>query len=81
MTVREVTMIELNDEQAGALKQGYPVRVFVPEFGRDVVVVLAGRRESTESVLQETLEEIREQAALSELGRRSAGSWAKENPF
>ena len=53
-------MIELTDEQANVLKQGYPVRVFVPEFGGDVVVVLAAQRESTESVLQETLDEIRE---------------------
>jgi len=72
-------MIELTDEQANVLKQGYPVRVFVPELGGDVVV-LAAQRESTESVLQETLDEIREQAALSELGRRAAVSWMKENP-
>ncbi|MGO9273442.1 MAG: hypothetical protein ACLQOO_24925 [Terriglobia bacterium] len=73
-------MIELTDEQASVLKQGYPVRVSVPELGGDVVVVLAAQRESTESVLQETLDEIREQAALSELGRRAAASWMKENP-
>jgi len=73
-------MIELTDEQANVLKQGYPVRVFVPELGGDVVVVLAAQRESTESVLQETLVEIREKAALSELGRRAAVSWMKENP-
>ncbi len=73
-------MIELTDEQANVLKQGYPVRLFVPELGGDVVVVLAAQRESTESVLQETLDEIREQAALSELGRRAAASWMKENP-
>jgi hypothetical protein len=67
--LKEVTMIELTDEQAGVLRQGYPVRVFVPELGGDVVVVLAAQRESTESVLQETLDEIREKAALSKLGR------------
>jgi len=72
-------MIELTDEQASVLKPGYPVRVLVPELGGDVVV-LAAQRESTESVLQETLDEIREQAALSELGRRAAVSWMKENP-
>ena len=43
-------MIELTDKQASVLKQGYPVRVFVPELGEDVVVVLAAQRESTESV-------------------------------
>ena len=74
-------MIELTDEQASVLKQGYPVRVFVPELGGDVVVVLAAQRESTESVLQETLDEIREKAALSQLGRRAAVSWMKENPY
>ena len=67
-------MIELTDKQASVLKQGYPVRVFVPELGEDVVVVLAAQRESTESVLQETLDEIREKAAFSELGRRAAVS-------
>ena len=74
-------MIELTDEQASVLKQGYPVRVFVPELGGDVVVVLAAQGESTESVLQETLDEIREKAALSQLGRRAAVSWLKENPY
>ena len=63
-------MIELTDEQTSVLKQGYPVRVSVPELGGDVVVVLAAQRESTESVLQEALDEIREKAALSQLGRR-----------
>ncbi len=74
-------MIELNDEQASVVKQGYPIRLFVPELGRDIVVVLAAQGESTESVLQETLDEIREQAALSQLGRQAAASWMKENPY
>ena len=74
-------MIQLTDEQASVLKQGYPVRVSVPELGGDIVVVLAAQRESTESVLQETLDEIREKAALSKLGRRAAASWMKENPY
>ena len=73
-------MIELTDEQASVLKQGYPARVFVPELGGDVVVVLAAQGESTESALQETLDEIREKASLSKLGRRAAASWMKENP-
>ena len=74
-------MIELTDEQASVLKQGYPVRVFVPGLGGDVVVVLAAPQESTEAVLQETLDEIRENAALSKLGRQAAASWMKENPY
>jgi len=74
-------MIQLTDEQASVLKQGYPVRLFVPKLGGDVVVVPAAQRESTESVLQETLDEIREKAALSKLGRRAAASWMKENPY
>ena len=73
-------MIELTDEQASVLKQGYHVRVSVPQLEGDVVVVLATDRESTDSVLQETLDEIREKAALSQLGRRGAISWIKENP-
>ena len=74
-------MIELTDEQASVLKQGYPVRVFVPGLGGDVVIVLAAQQESTESALQEALDEIREQAALSQLGRRAAVSWTRENPY
>jgi hypothetical protein len=74
-------MIELTDEQAAVLKQGHPIRVFVPEFGEDIVIVLAAQRENTDSVLQETLNEIREKAALSELGRQAAVSWTKENPY
>ena len=74
-------MIELTDEQASVLKQGYPVRVLVPELGGDVILVLAAPRESTESVLQETLDEIREQAALSQLARNAATSWTRENPY
>ena len=74
-------MIQLTDEQTSVLKQGYPVRLFVPELGGDAIVVLAAQRESTETVLQETLDEIREQAALSQLGRRSVVSWTQENPY
>ena len=74
-------MIELTDAQASVLKQGYPVRVFASELGGDIVVVLAAPGESTESFLQETLDEMRERAALSRLGRQAAASWMKENPY
>ena len=74
-------MIALTDEQASILKQGHPVRVLVPGLGGDVVIVLATPSESTESVLQETLDEIREKAVLSKLGQRAAVSWMKENPY
>jgi hypothetical protein len=74
-------MIELTDEQTSVLKQGYPVRVSVPKLGGDVVVVLAAQGESIESALQETLDEIRERADTSSLGRRSAASWTSENPY
>jgi hypothetical protein len=73
-------MIELTDEQVSVLKQGYPVRVSVAGLGADVVVVLAAQQESTEVVLQETLDEIREKPALSQLSRRAAVAWMKENP-
>jgi hypothetical protein len=79
--LKEVTMIELTDEQVSVLKQGYPVRVSVTGLGADVVVVLAAQQESTEVVLRETLDEIREKPALSQLGRRAAVSWMKENPY
>ncbi|MGO9463479.1 MAG: hypothetical protein ACLQIB_02030 [Isosphaeraceae bacterium] len=74
-------MIELTDEQASVLRQGYPVRVFASELGGDIVVVLAAQGESIESVRQETLDEIREKAALSKLGRQAAVSWMSENPY
>jgi hypothetical protein len=74
-------MIELTDEHSAVLKQGHPVRVFVPELGGHIVVVLAAQRESTESVLQGTLDDMRERAALSQLGRQAAASWMKENPY
>jgi hypothetical protein len=68
---REVTMIELTREQASVLKDGHPVRVFVPELDGEVVVVLTAQGESTESVLQEMLDDIREQAARSAIDRRA----------
>jgi hypothetical protein len=74
-------MFELTDEQAGALKQGHAIRMFVPALGGDIVVVLAAEQESTDSVLQETLDEIREKAALSQLGGQAAAAWLKENPI
>jgi hypothetical protein len=74
-------MIELTDEQASVLRQGYPVRVFVPDLGAEGVIILTAQQESTESVLQETLDEIREKAALSDLARRSAACCTEENPY
>jgi hypothetical protein len=77
----DVIMIELTEEQAGLLKQGYPVRVAAPQLGGELVVILADNRESTEAVLQEALDDIREKAALSKRGRQAAASWMKENPY
>jgi hypothetical protein len=78
---KEVTMIEFTDEQVSVLKQGYPVRASVTGLGADVVVVLAARQESTEVVLQDALDEIREKPALSQLGGGAAVSWKKKNPY
>jgi hypothetical protein len=74
-------MIELTDEQASVLKQGCSVRILAPELGADVIVVLATSHESTQLVIQETIDEIREKAALSKLGRQATTFWAKENPY
>jgi hypothetical protein len=74
-------MIGLTDERASVLKQGDCVRVVVFELGADDVVLLAAPRDSTQSVLQETLDEIRERAAASKLGRQVEGSWMKENTY
>ena len=73
-------MIELTDEQVCELKQGYSVGcLFQGSVG--TLSILAAQQESTESVLQETLDEIREKAALAKLGRSAAISWTKENPY
>jgi hypothetical protein len=74
-------MIELTEEQASVLKQGYPVRIAAPQLGGEIIVLLADDRESTEAVLQETLDDLREKAALSRAGQRAASSWMRENPF
>jgi hypothetical protein len=55
--------------------------VAATDLTRDVVIILTAERESTESALQETLDEIREQASLSQLGQSAAVSWTKENPY
>ena len=74
-------MIELTEDQASVLKQGYPLRVTVPQLGGVLVIVLAAESESTETVLRETLADLKERASLAEVGRRAAGSWMKDNGF
>ena len=74
-------MIELTEKQAEILKQGYPIRIAAPRLGGELVLVLAAAHESTEVVLQETLDDLRERGALSDLGKRSANAWAKENSY
>ncbi len=72
-------MINLTDEQVSVSTQGFPVRVHIPELAGDVVLVLAAQRETVDAVRQETLDELREKAALSQLGRRAALSSLKDD--
>ena len=67
-------MVPLTEQQASVLKQGDPVRIAAPELGGELVVILAIDRESTESVLRRDLEDLREQAAWSQVALQAASS-------
>lgn len=62
------------ENELAELKQGNPVRVHVPELGRDVVLLLADEGESIEHVLSDSLQDLREKQAFvkaSEEARKS----------
>ena len=56
--------VTLMDDRLDALRQGNAIRVPVPELGGEVVMILATPEESTEQVLEETLQDLREQRAV-----------------
>lgn len=72
--------MDLIADQVEALKSGNPVRVTVPELGGDVVLILAAREESLETVLEESLADVREKKAWAELAEKARAAWAQENP-
>lgn len=66
-----VQPVTLMDDRLDALRQGEAVRVAIPELGGEVVMILAAPGETTEQVLEETLQDIREKQAWADLGSKS----------
>ena len=71
--------MKLIDERLEALRTGDPVRIPVPELGGDVVMILAMPGETTEQVLEETLEEVRLQRAWAAAGREAIARQIRED--
>jgi hypothetical protein len=70
-------MIELTEQQRQAVKNGEAIRVAVPEIGEDVVLLSAAQYQ----ILQESLEDRREQEAVLRYAKKQAAKIAKENPY
>ncbi len=70
-------MIQLTQEQSQALRNGEPVRLPLPELGKEVVL-LCGEDFAR---IQMLLEDDREKAAWAALGRKAADRWAQENTY
>ncbi len=62
--------MKLIDETLEALRTGDVIRVPVPELGGDVLLVLAMPGETTEQVLEETLEDLRVEKGLTQYARK-----------
>lgn len=60
----------LTAEQIENLKGNVLVRLSVPELGSDVILIRAAEHESLEKVLEETLQEVREQKGVAEYARK-----------
>ena len=69
--------IELTEEQNQAVRKGEVVRVTVPGFDSDLVLLRAEQYEH----MHELLEDEREKAAWAKLAREAADRWAEENPY
>lgn len=67
------------EKELAELKQGNPVRVHVPELGKDVVLLLADERESIEHVLSECLDDVREQKGFEKAAFDSMKGSLKED--
>lgn len=61
-------------EKISALRNAEPVRIAAPELGGDIVVILAATHEDTLTVLQETIDDLKEQAAWQGANRRALKS-------
>lgn len=71
--------MKLIDERLEALRTGEVVRIPVPELGGDVLMVLALPDETTERVLEETLEDVRVKRGWAELGRQALARRIRED--
>ncbi|MGH3442148.1 MAG: hypothetical protein ACRDUY_08925 [Nitriliruptorales bacterium] len=69
--------IDLTEEQRQDVLKGEPVRVSVPDLGRDVVLLSADLFEEIREILQDE----REQAAFRAFARKQAARLARENPY
>jgi hypothetical protein len=69
--------IELTEDQRQAVLSGEAVRLSLPEFGRDVVLLSTTEYEE----LRELREDDRQQKAFRHAGLRSALRWMKDNPY
>ena len=69
--------IELTEAQRQDLLKGEPVRVSVPELGREIVLLHADRFDE----IREILEDEQQQAAFRAFARKQAARLARENPY
>jgi hypothetical protein len=69
MITKELAMIELTLEQKQALLQGQPVRIAIPEIGKEVVLL---QGEAYEAIC-EILEEERERQLIAKVAVHNAG--------
>ncbi len=69
--------MKLTVEQIEAVKKGDPVRISMPEIGKDVVLL---RAEDYEEI-REALDDERARRALAQAGLEAASHWAHDNPF
>ena len=69
----------LTTEQIESLKGTPLVRLSVPELGSDVVMIRAAENESLEKVLEETLEDVREQKVLAQYARKTVSQVLRDD--
>jgi uncharacterized protein DUF3945 len=64
MVVKEISMIELTDQQRQELRQGDPVRVLPSEIGSECVILRADVYERLRSFLEDDMPDMRTVARL-----------------
>ena len=70
-------MIELNEEQRRAVKNGEAIHVPSPEIGEDLVLLTAKQYEK----MRESIEDQEQQKAILQYSMKQAAKVAKEDPF